>query len=270
MRNRRVLSWKQWDFFGAGVYERGEGEGIWRSDAHRLVLSVTPTPPQLLQIDADAPQTIATNLDRVSFYPAGPAIRTVSSTARFAHVCWNPRLYAAIAPDLAMPLQERPALTFADPLLARLLSTLVEEIGQNRIDRLLADSLMTALAMRVAQRFGLSATARLPDLPPSRIRRVIEYIDAHLEQELTLTELAGVACLSPAHFSRSFKQAIGAGPQRYTVQRRIERAKALLRRSDEPLAAIAAATGFADQSHFTTMFRREIGVTPGRFRSMTS
>ena len=63
------------------------------------------------------------------------------------------------------------------------------------------------------------------------MRRVLDYIEAHLEQGLTLAELAGVACLSPSHFSRSVKQAVGMGPQRYTVQRRVERAKYLLRRT---------------------------------------
>ncbi len=131
------------------------------------------------------------------------------------------------------------------------------------MDRLLADSLMAVLAMRVAQR---SAPAQAePDLP--RPRRVLDYIEAHLDQELTLAELSSVACLSPCHLSRSFKQEVGIGPQRYTVQRRVERAKALLRYGSDTLAGVAAAVGFADQSHFTAAFRRETGMTPGRFRA---
>ena len=135
------------------------------------------------------------------------------------------------------------------------------------MDRLLADSLIAALVMRMAQRFGAPALARLPDLPHPRLRRVLDYIEAHLERDLTLAELAGVACLSPSHFSRAFKQAVGAGPHRYTVRRRVERAKDLLRDTGDTLAGIAAATGFADQSHFTAAFRREVGLTPGRFRA---
>ena len=94
-----------------------------------------------------------------------------------------------------------------------------------------------------------------------------DYVEAHLDDDLSLTTLAGIACLSPYHFSRSFKQATSVGPQRYVIQRRLERAKRLLRQTHQPLAWIAQEAGFADQSHLTQIFRREIGVTPGRFRA---
>jgi AraC family transcriptional regulator len=104
-------------------------------------------------------------------------------------------------------------------------------------------------------------------LSPERLRRVRDYVEAHLDADLSLTVLADIACLSPYHFSRSFKETAGVGPQRYVIQRRLERAKTLLRRTQEPLALIAQEAGFADQSHLTSIFRREIGVTPGRFRA---
>ena len=80
---------------------------------------------------------------------------------------------------------------------------------------------------------------------------------------MTLADLASVACLSPYHFSRSFKQAVGVGPQRYVMQRRRERAKTLMRRTNEPLAEIAYRVGFTDQRHLTSSFRRETGLTLG-------
>ena len=269
LRGRRVLSWRQWGEAGAGVYDRGVGEGTWRSEQHRLVFALTPMPPLLLQIDGGPPQRLGPEAGPLSFYPAGPAYRTAGSGSRYAHVCWGTELYGTAAPDLPRAPEVHPALAFSDPLLAQLLRSLVEEIGENRVDRLLADSLVTAIAMRVAQRFRPSPD-RQPDLPPRRVRRVLEYIEAHLGAELTLAELAAVACLSPCHFSRSFKEVVGVGPQRYTVQRRVERAKILLRHGKENLAAIAATVGFADQSHFTAAFRRETGTTPGRFRAASA
>lgn len=269
LQGRRVLSWRQWDAYGAGVYDRGVGEGTWCSGQHRLVLSLTPSEPLALQVDGGPAQQIVPAAGLVSFYPAGPAIRTAGTDSRFAQVCWDPALHDAVAPDLPHRPQAHPELTFPDPLLSQLMRTLAEEIRDGDVDRLLADSLIAALVMRVAQRFGAPAPARLPALPRPRLRRVLDYIEAHLARDLTLAELAGVACLSPSHFSRAFKQAVGAGPHRYTVQRRVERAKDLLHRTDDTLAGIAAATGFADQSHFTAAFRREVGLTPGRFRAVS-
>jgi AraC family transcriptional regulator len=99
------------------------------------------------------------------------------------------------------------------------------------------------------------------------LQRVRNFIDAHLDEDLSLTVHAEIACLSPHHFSRSFKEAAGVGPQRYVIQRRIERAKTLIRRTNQPLALIAQAAGFAGQSHLTSIFRREMGLTPDRFRT---
>jgi AraC family transcriptional regulator len=229
--------------------------------------SLTPTSAMLLQIDGGPTRNVHPAVDLMSLYPAGPSVRTAGASSRYAQICWDPKLYNKIAPDLPGLPKVAPAVTFPDPLLGQLVRTLVQEVRGGVVDRLLADSLMAALAMRVAQRFGSEKPECLPDLPPLRLRRVLDYVDAHLDQELTLAELSGVACLSPCHFSRSFKDAMGLGPQRYTVRRRVERAKALLYRGDESLAAIAAAVGFADQSHFTAAFRRETGVTPGRFRA---
>lgn len=264
LRGRKMLSWCDWGSYNAGVFDRGEGEGVWLGEQHRLVFSVDPRPPMLLQLD-DGPVTNLHQVpDAIGLYPAALRVRTVGTNARYVQVCWRPELYRIIAPHLPVMPEVRPDF-FPDPLLRQLARGLVEEVGRGPIDRLLADSLMAALAMRVAQH-SVQPQAQ-QDLPSPRLGRVLDYIEAHLGQELTLAELARIACLSPCHFSRSFKQAVGLGPQRYTVQRRVERAKAMLRHGDDGLADIAAAVGFADQSHFTTAFRRETGLPPGRYRA---
>ncbi len=222
LRGHQVLSWRDWDAFGAGMFDRGEGEGVWRSDQHRLVFSVLPRPPMLLQIDDGPARDLHQVPEAVGVYPAGTRARTVATNSRYIQVCWAPELYRTIAPHLPSVPDVRFGF-FPDPLLRQLARGLVEEVGQGPMDRLLADSLMAALAMRVAQRSGPPQPG--PDLPPPRLGRVLDYIEAHLTQDLSLAELAGIACLSPCHFSRSFKQAVGTGPQRYTVQRRVARAK---------------------------------------------
>jgi AraC family transcriptional regulator len=95
--------------------------------------------------------------------------------------------------------------------------TLANEIDGGFVDGILADALNTALAVQVTRRFVDPSVLILEPssgLTRERLKRVQDYIEAHLDDRLTLTDLAGVACLSPDHFSRSFKQAVGVGPQR--------------------------------------------------------
>lgn len=265
---RRILSLRNWGRFSASAYDRGAGEGIWASDQHRLVYSLTPRPAMLVEVDGERARELLPDLDPIGFYPAGLRARTVGPDSRYAQICWDAGLYASLAPDLP----GAPALRHEvdrDPLIGQLARTLVGEMGAGTADRLLAESLIAAIAMRVVQRQGAlpDATARQPDMARERLRRVLDYIEANLGGELGLVELAEVACLHPCHLSRSFKAALGIGPQRYITRRRIERARTLLERTELPLVAIAQDLGFSDQSHFTNVFRREVGTTPARYRA---
>jgi AraC family transcriptional regulator len=100
----------------------------------------------------------------------------------------------------------------------------------------------------------------------SRVRRVLDYIEAHLTDELGLVELAAIVELSPHYFGEAFRISTGRSPHRYVMERRIEWARGLLWDADRPIRDIAYAAGFSSQSHFTANFRRVTGVTPGRFR----
>ncbi len=103
-------------------------------------------------------------------------------------------------------------------------------------------------------------------LPPGAMRRVREYVDAHLGESMDLAELAAIAGLSVFHFARQFKQSAGITPHHYLVQRRIERAQDMLARTDLALSEIAVAAGFSDQSHLSRHFRQMLGTTPREFR----
>jgi AraC-like DNA-binding protein len=103
-------------------------------------------------------------------------------------------------------------------------------------------------------------------LPPGAMRRVREYVDAHLGESMDLAELAAIAGLSVFHFARQFKQSAGVTPHSYLVQRRIERAQDMLARTDLALSEIAVAAGFSDQSHLARHFRQLLGTTPREFR----
>jgi AraC family transcriptional regulator len=187
-------------------------------------------------------------------------------------VAWDTDLYSALLPELgANATRLEPLPNFHDPLLGQIATTLAQEVEGGFADRILVESLGTALCIRLARQFiGDLPLPTSKGLSPQRLQRVRDYVEAHLDDDLSLTVLANVACLSPYHFSRSFKQATGVGPQRYVIQRRLERAKGLLRRTSQPLAQIAQEVGFADQSHLSQIFRREVGMTPGRFRAAFS
>ncbi len=99
-----------------------------------------------------------------------------------------------------------------------------------------------------------------------KLNRVIEFVEAQLDRELSLDDLARIAGLSPFHFSRVFKLTTGETPYYFVCSRRLARAQQLLTESDMGLAELALACGFASQSHFTAAFSKPFGTSPGRYR----
>ena len=83
---------------------------------------------------------------------------------------------------------------------------------------------------------------------------------------MDIDDLANVVALSRSHFSRAFKRSLGFSPMEYVVVRRVERAKAMISGTSEPLAEVALACGFADQPHLNRRFRDIVGISPGRWR----
>jgi AraC family transcriptional regulator len=138
--------------------------------------------------------------------------------------------------------------------------------------RLLAETLSASLAARLLQRrSGISPDGDLVRPPGQgldrrRLSRVKEYIAANLEGDLTISQLAKVASLSRFHFARAFKAAVGQSPHQYVSVHRLERAKELLVRGDQPLLEIAIALNFSSQANFTRAFHKGTGMTPGRYR----
>ncbi len=132
------------------------------------------------------------------------------------------------------------------------------------------DGLAVALAARLLGRYSAHVTTShncSALLSGYTLRRVTDYIEENLTEDLTLAEIADVAHMSPHYFSRAFRNSTGIPPHRYVIDRRIEKAKALLSDNNLPLVEVGLSVGFQNQSHFTTLFHKRTGVTPKVYRS---
>lgn len=157
----------------------------------------------------------------------------------------------------------RPKVGTLDPLLVELAQKLPRIASAGRLYR---DTMAHALVAQVAE------VARPQDLagPASedpRLRRAVGFIQDRLADDLSLDEIAGEAGMSPFHFARAFKAALGLSPLQYVIRTRIERAMVLLRTTRLPVAEIAWRVGYQDVSRFGQHFRRQTGTTPAAFRA---
>jgi len=135
---------------------------------------------------------------------------------------------------------------------------------------LYVDTLACELALHLLRNYTNASGSEWPRtrLSPHKLRRTFDYIEDNLGSPLTLAAIAGAVMLSPGHFAHAFREATGVSPHRYVVERRVERAKALLRQSSLPITEIADRVGCSSHSHFSVLFHRVTGVTPRRFRGL--
>ncbi len=128
--------------------------------------------------------------------------------------------------------------------------------------------LSIALAAYVTGRYGQRHETAISEQGLTGFSRaqVRAFIEEHLSHNFGLVDLAALAGYSPDHFARLFKRSFGTTPHRYVTQRRLEKAKAMLRDRGCSLAGIADACGFSSQAHLNVAFKRHLGVTPGVYR----
>jgi AraC family transcriptional regulator len=238
--NGSVVTRHSRDFLDRTVCERGT---IWLSPAGRL--------PALIDLSDPMPGVLHLYLPPDQFFALGPGI------------------------DVAPSLQHQGG--FKDPLITAIGDAVESELRtETAAGSILVDTLAAALAARLLQQYQRSRPAPvLQGVVPSgldrrRLSRILDYIEANLEGDLTLEQMASVACLSRFHFARAFKAAVGRSPHRYVSFRRLERAKALLLNEDQSLVDIALALGFSCQANFTRAFRQATGEAPGHFRRHVS
>lgn len=156
-----------------------------------------------------------------------------------------------------------------DPFIEQLGQRLIEEVrSPDPLSHLFAQSAARQLAIHLLRRHsGCAVAFSGVKLTRQKLRAATDYIDAHLGDDVTLAAIAQAVGLSPCHFAHAFREETGMAPHRYVMQRRIDRARALLRETDLNVAEVGYRVGYPNHSHFCVAFQRLAGVTPRAYRA---
>jgi AraC family transcriptional regulator len=179
-----------------------------------------------------------------------------------------PALQERLSGCEALP-PERALINGNDDVVSTLLVSLRKEVvAGRRPGAAYVEHLAALMLLRLADphRRALQSVGR-GFLHQKALSCVQEYIEAHLDTDISLADLAGLLALPIDTFARQFRATMGLSPYAYVINRRVERACSLLCETDLPISEIALVLGFSSQSHFTTTFRRTKGVTPQIYRA---
>jgi AraC family transcriptional regulator len=205
-------------------------------------------------------------------------IRVTAPLSKILHLYLPARRFSLLAEEYDLP----PAPAHSIHYLAGLQDEMIRQIGLAVIEemrnetasgRMLVETCSLMLAARLAHNYGdgwsikrqQTAVRRLDDI---RLRRIKDYIAAHIEEDITVADLASQANLSLFHFTRLFTATIGVPPHRYVAQQRLERSMTLLAEGQMALSDIALACCFSSQTSFSRAFRQATGMTPGQYRKL--
>jgi len=243
---------------------------------HHSFILFTQPPDQYATRFAGLTRHVPPSAGSLILVPAGIPVRARSSGSKDTlYIFLDPGVVDEVAAEAFELDSARVSIPPIDGLqLPQLRSTMLairdELADQGAGDRLAIESLRNLLAVRLLRHASaIRPPARRTEgaLPRTKLHTVIEYIEEHLDSELSLAQMARAVHTSAYHFARQFKAATGMPPHRYVVTRRVERAQQLLGESyDLSLSEIATNVGFSDQSQFSTHFKRVVGITPREFR----
>jgi AraC family transcriptional regulator len=251
--------------------ETAEGELPALSN-HWLILPLQHSTHFHWKSDDRLHETIFQNGDSL-LIPAGKPIYWRCSTSHSSET----KLYIYLQPELVRQVAQaseigakRVKLTnhFAkqDLDLQHIAMLLLAEMrSDGMMGRLYIESLTQALTIHLLRHYSEVAQIITPgnrSLTRTQLQQAIDYIQTHLNRDLSLAELADVINISPTYFANLFKQAMGISPHQYVIQQRVERAKLMLSKTDLTIADIALQVGFSSQSHLTQQFKRMTGMTP--------
>ncbi len=259
----------QWpDFHFETQQQPAHDTGEHRHHMHILTMVTSGTPINQA-IDGQSRQHLV-GQNNAFILPAGALHRCDwGREIEFVFVGLDPHVFVQIGQELINPdrIELIPHFaTLEDPLLQGILLTLKQEMVTGGLNtQLFVDQLKTTLVMHLLRSYGVQKvqiSTYGDGLPRYKLNQVIDYIAAHLDQNLELEALAQLVGMSQFYFSRLFKQSLGITPHQYVIQQRVERAKQMISNGTLGLAEIALDCGFANQAHLNRLFKRLTGVTP--------
>jgi len=206
----------------------------------------------------------------IDIVPAGVSDQCLhddSSTSLVVQM--SPTLLRRAAEDLGLDPDRaglEPQHQLRDPQIEHIAWALeAERKSAHPAGALYADSLGLALALHLLRSFHTPVVVRR-GLSAAQLKRVTDYIEEHIDRDLSLATLASVAGVSASHLKSAFRRSTGMPVHEYVVQRRVERAKVLLMQGELPASEIALEAGFSHQSHMARCMRRVLGITPSVLR----
>lgn len=245
-----------------------------RLDHHCIVLHLGGA-KRITRKGGGAAVSVETNASAITTMPAGTAYDWFTAgPIAFAHLYLHPDVVSRTVQERFDRDPRGVALTDCvasdSPLLHALFQGMLDQVEVPGIaPRLVLDTLLQSFIVQlICERstIGIATKPAPHSLAPRRLRRVLDYIETNLADEIELNDLASVAGSSRFHFSRAFRDATGFPPYRYLVHRRLDAAKALLLGGDLPIEDVAARCGFKSAAQLSVMFKQVFGTTPSRFR----
>ncbi|MDE1995757.1 MAG: helix-turn-helix transcriptional regulator [Rhizobiaceae bacterium] len=205
-------------------------------------------------------------------------IRVTVPLPKVLHLYLPARRFSLLAEEYDLPPAPAHSIHyragFQDELIRQIGLTVIEELrNETASGRMLVETCSLMLAARLAHSYGDGWSLKLPRssvrrLDDIRLRRIRDYVAAHLDEDITVADLAAVANLSLFHFTRLFTATTGMPPHRYVAQQRLERSMAQLASGQMALSDIAFGSCFSSQASFSRAFRRATGMTPGQYRKL--
>ena len=269
---------RAWQGFTMNVLARratGPGEFDLQSPTHTLSLPLAGAQP-LLDGHLDATHTRFAMQPGLAFLrPAQRRFRGWSrgaGTFRYCMLSFEPEMITrATDGQLDASTEVAASAELARPAMIRAMTALAGQAERSSYgDRLYSESLATAVLLELVRHRLLGDHAFRPALGRTfrELGRFADYVEAHLEDDLSLFTLATEAGLSPSHLSRELRRVSGLAPHQYVLRRRAERARVLLGGRDHSVCAVALAVGFSSQAHLNVVFQRVFGLTPGAYRAL--